>query len=688
MKLLTAIITVLTITITAAAEPKDVPTLLQDCSVTIRSGRAEGSGVFKVTKDGQVWVWTCGHVIADLRKVRSVISSGSEKKLIEFDDAKILQFITEDGRKVGEHSLDAEVIRYSDADNGEDLALLRIRSKRFKAPASAKFHLEKTIPPIGSDLFHCGSLLGVMGSNSLTAGIMSQHGRIYQGKIYDQTTCTSFPGCLPADMLVEMADGSVRPIVEVKEGDDVLAYDSMISMADGTWRQSIQEGQHVLSFQTMTGELLKKTGGCNMRPVTKGKVTKVIESGVKEIYEIKTGNRMLRASGNHPLVVIRSVDSIDRNRYLVATWCRTDEIVPGDVIGVIQSHVPFRKSEGLNFAKTFGQGVNKRDIMRLLGFYVGDGYSRIRAGEGGEVSLYTFNDEDSDFYSGIIERNFGYKPKRVRTNSGEYLQVTRVAFAEKIKSLRICGYATTKRIPDWVYKCPPDLQMSFLEGLVDADGHRSNKGTGSWQIELANENLIKDVWMLANHLGIRTSNISSRERIACLSGREIRSHTWSCDLYPNTSEKDAEMPGNWDLLPTGLKFERVRSVEMTGSEMTYDLTVAGYHNFFANGVLVHNSSGGVVCLKSDGSYVGMIVRGSGEGFNLMVPVRRMVDWSKRVGIEFALDDKLPVPSHEELRKQPVEDRPGLHVEQLEKMPSANKVEGEFRTLPRILEVKP
>lgn len=191
----------------AFAMADDVPTQLQEVSVTIRSGRAEGSGVFHVTKDGQVWVWTCGHVIADLRKVRPVLSGGSEKKLVEFDDAKVLQYITEDGRKVGEHSFDAEVIRYSDSDNGEDLALLRLRTKKFKPTSSVKFYLDKKIPPVGTDAYHCGSLLGELGSNSVTVGIISQHGRIYQGKVYDQVTCTSFKGssggivCLKADGL-------------------------------------------------------------------------------------------------------------------------------------------------------------------------------------------------------------------------------------------------------------------------------------------------------------------------------------------------------------------------------------------------------------------------------------------------------------------------------------------------------
>lgn len=67
------------------------------------------------------------------------------------------------------------------------------------------------------------------------------------------------------------------------------------------------------------------------------------------------------------------------------------------------------------------------------------------------------------------------------------------------------------------------------------------------------------------------------------------------------------------------------------------------------------SSGGGVFLKSDGRYVGMVTRGAGETFTLMVPVRRINVWTKQVGIGFVLDPSLPVPDATELGKLPIED---------------------------------
>jgi len=66
------------------------------------------------------------------------------------------------------------------------------------------------------------------------------------------------------------------------------------------------------------------------------------------------------------------------------------------------------------------------------------------------------------------------------------------------------------------------------------------------------------------------------------------------------------------------------------------------------------SSGGGVYLE-DGKYVGMLVRGAGETFNLIVPIRRMARWARKANIEWALDDNIQPPSMQELGKLPIED---------------------------------
>lgn len=176
----------------------DVADHLQDVSVTIKAGQSEGSGVIK-TRDFNGtkvnFVWTAAHVVDGLRKTREIVdpATGSTKTVIEFNDAQIVKELVEDGRRVGELKMDAKVVKFSDYRNGEDLALLMIRKKGF-VDTSVEFYLGNDIPKIGTEFYHVGSLLGQMGANSMTRGIMSQVGRVVDNKVFDQTTVAAFPG--------------------------------------------------------------------------------------------------------------------------------------------------------------------------------------------------------------------------------------------------------------------------------------------------------------------------------------------------------------------------------------------------------------------------------------------------------------------------------------------------------------
>jgi S1-C subfamily serine protease len=182
---------------------------LQDISVTIKAGNSEGSGVIisrdvltnKDSKDKMKvnFVWTCAHLVDGLRSTRTVIDGeGKNKTVIEFKDAQIVKELVEGGRKVGELKMDAKVILYSDATDGEDLALLLVRKVGF-VDQNTEFFLENKNVEIGEPLLHVGSLLGQAGANSMTNGIMSKVGRVLNigsgdGVVFDQTTVTAFPG--------------------------------------------------------------------------------------------------------------------------------------------------------------------------------------------------------------------------------------------------------------------------------------------------------------------------------------------------------------------------------------------------------------------------------------------------------------------------------------------------------------
>lgn len=206
MKALSSIILGIGLTTSIFSAEKKASTAdhLQNVSVTIRSegewSNGEGSGVIfsRKDKDGNLvnLVWTAAHVIDNLRSTREVLVNGAKKTLVEFKDPMVVKEIRQNGRTVGRLQMDAEVLKYSDADDGHDLALLRVRKLNFVTD-TVTFYLDKKIPELGTDLLHVGSLLGQMGANSMTDGIYSQHGRLIKSLnkyVFDQTTVTAFPG--------------------------------------------------------------------------------------------------------------------------------------------------------------------------------------------------------------------------------------------------------------------------------------------------------------------------------------------------------------------------------------------------------------------------------------------------------------------------------------------------------------
>lgn len=160
----------------------DIPTL-QETNVTLRTNRGQGSGTV-FTRDGHTFVWTAAHVVDAQRRSSKI----DDKTIVEFDDVNVIQEIIENGRRVGEINVFAEVLKFSPK---EDLAVLRIRKMHYTDKTTVFWD---GVPELGTDLYHVGSLLGQMGANSLTTGIVSQVGRVYRGDVYDQTTVTAFPG--------------------------------------------------------------------------------------------------------------------------------------------------------------------------------------------------------------------------------------------------------------------------------------------------------------------------------------------------------------------------------------------------------------------------------------------------------------------------------------------------------------
>ena len=68
------------------------------------------------------------------------------------------------------------------------------------------------------------------------------------------------------------------------------------------------------------------------------------------------------------------------------------------------------------------------------------------------------------------------------------------------------------------------------------------------------------------------------------------------------------------------------------------------------------SSGGLIALRDDGRWIGMITLGltGGDSFHWIVPIRSVREWAKEIDVEWLLDPTHPRPAEKDLDSIPLE----------------------------------
>jgi hypothetical protein len=198
MKSIVSIMFSLMLFVSTAIAQDTVISGLQNVSVTVVTSAGSGSGVVvtrNVDGTNRQFILTAGHVVRSLRYTNKGVDSttGIVVDRVEFNDAKIVKEIQEDGRRVGQMFFDAKIIKFSDHLTGDDIAILEVYKSNL-IQGTVEFNLSDSDPVIGTDLYHVGSFLGLDGHNSLTKGIVSQNGRLIDNKPYCQVAVGAFPG--------------------------------------------------------------------------------------------------------------------------------------------------------------------------------------------------------------------------------------------------------------------------------------------------------------------------------------------------------------------------------------------------------------------------------------------------------------------------------------------------------------
>lgn len=379
--------------------------------------------------------------------------------------------------------------------------------------------------------------------------------------------------CLPADARVETDKGPIA-IGDIREGDIVIS--GAMRPRKVTWQ------------------------GC---------------VGRKMVHELRLTNRTICCTDNHPI------------------WTRRDKIVDGRTVSSME-YIPagqLRKGDIVAIAHSLPErepceSVPTISEMELFGFYSGDGSSALAVKQsegrgyrrGGFVSLAIPEGASyGNHYEDLLHEATGNPVKqreRARVSSSS-------EFAERLAKLGLTGTAHTKRVPQWVFQTPLAHRLAYLRGMIDSDGHVDANGRAV--IDLASEELVRDLWHLGLSCGLQLGRVVRREDMVKLpQGTDFHQVSYRfmvsraehvAMIGTNTPEYQERIAANLGkgkgrpkLYTTGstvheekvrslivdehVSFARLLSVSEIGEMDVYDIEVEGDHDFIADGVIVHNSN--------------------------------------------------------------------------------------------------
>lgn len=265
-------------------------------------------------------------------------------------------------------------------------------------------------------------------------------------------------GCIAHDEPVLMADGTRKPIQDVRVGDEVWAC--------------------------------KKDGS---EGFAARKVTGVWPQGEAKVVEVRVAGRTLRCTPDHPLLASAGrADGVGR-RFEPA----------GELTCKVEAFEDMQQAD-----------ENTEELAWLLGFLFGDGWITRYQRKSGSISYsvgFALGADEvlNERVITSLGSRYGITPKR-DTKGCARLDCN--AAGRELESLGLLPGvgAREKRLPAWLYAASRDTKRAFLHGFCDADGAQTSPKR--WAVELANGPLIEDLHHLALTCGVRPTSITQRTR--------------------------------------------------------------------------------------------------------------------------------------------------------------------------------
>ena len=346
--------------------------------------------------------------------------------------------------------------------------------------------------------------------------------------------------CMTGDTQVTMADGSYKPLRDIRRGDRVMA-----------WKN---------------GRLVRR------------RVTNHTSQGEDDVFEIRTGNARVRANARHPFL-IRSAKGKFR-------WKTVEEMRTMGVNSTLvhTSVLPVGDPETATLTE---------DEAWLLGYMYGDGWvTRRKSPRKGLVTCCarTNHGDRNERVLELFYALWGVKPKWTKFG---YIRTEVQAVGQWFLDRGLAGTAKTKRLPPYLFGEPLDVRLAFLDGFASSDGGikpeheaqvksrgviRTTTVKARMTFGQSNYGLVHDLRHLARGAGYRSTNVSTYEGVAQPPNSPAPVHftNYHCAWGMERNEEE-------------FYYRRVRSIEPVGREEVFDIEVEDAECFVADGLVSHNT---------------------------------------------------------------------------------------------------
>ena len=376
-----------------------------------------------------------------------------------------------------------------------------------------------------------------------------------------------------------------------------LLSDSYIKTNNGIKEiKDIVKGDIVYGFDMKTQKLITSN------------VLDVVCNGEKNVFNISTAHNFIKATDNHKILTYDYSDNEFKYKFVADL-----NIGDGLVINKsdnYQENIKINKSVEIkehngriydDFAcdlKHIPDYIDE-DFAKMFGFLLGDGGVNNKR----PYMVYfaygvheTINKKYIELLQKFSGKEIYLRKNKFYDNGIASAVVNSKSLATVLSNMEFSGNARTKRIPKWVYSTSKEIRKAFLEGMMDADGcvNIDKWNCKRFQIQLSNYALINDIKLLAQSLGYKTGSINKRKprkKDLLINGNKVINVTDSYVLYfyesENTQTKSSDIKNR---KTDDFIVEKIKSIEPDGKGFVYDIHVDNEnHNFFANGVVVHNS---------------------------------------------------------------------------------------------------